>query len=103
MTETWRPAPGFEHSHQVSDRGAVRSVDRTVRRTDGSTYNHPGQPMRLRRHARYGYLLVDLLGVTCPVADLVLTAFVGPRPAGQHPQHADGDRGNCALENLAWG
>ena len=37
------------------------------------------------------------------IANLLLDAFVGPRPAGQECRHLDGDRSNDSLENLAWG
>jgi hypothetical protein len=36
------------------------------------------------------------------VADLVLEAFCGPRPAGHVASFKDGDKGNCRLGNLEW-
>lgn len=36
------------------------------------------------------------------VAELVLEAFVGPRPAGHVVHFKDGDRLNCDLSNLEW-
>jgi hypothetical protein len=36
------------------------------------------------------------------VHQLVLEAFVGPRPDGYHACHCDGDRKNNALSNLRW-
>ncbi len=36
------------------------------------------------------------------VAELVLEAFSGPRPAGHVVQFKDGNRLNCQLENLEW-
>ncbi len=37
------------------------------------------------------------------VHDLVLTAFVGPRPSGCDGCHVDGNRRNNCLANLRWG
>lgn len=34
---------------------------------------------------------------------LVLEAFVGPRPAGMEPRHLDGNTRNNQRSNLAWG
>jgi hypothetical protein len=39
---------------------------------------------------------------TRPVAELVLESFVGPRPPGHVLRFKDGDRLNCALDNLEW-
>lgn len=40
--------------------------------------------------------------VTRPVAELVLEAFVGPRPPGHVVRFLVGNRLNCAVENLEW-
>lgn len=40
---------------------------------------------------------------THQVHTLVLSAWSGPRPAGQEARHLDGDRHNNASANLAWG
>jgi len=37
------------------------------------------------------------------VHTLVLTAFIGPRPAGEECCHRNGDRADCRLSNLRWG
>jgi hypothetical protein len=39
---------------------------------------------------------------TRPVAELVLEAFVGPRPPSHVIRFKDGDRLNCDLANLEW-
>ena len=36
------------------------------------------------------------------MGELVLEAFVGPRPPGHVPRFKDGDRLNCHLTNLEW-
>jgi hypothetical protein len=37
------------------------------------------------------------------VHQLVLTAFVGPKPVGMETRHRDGNRQNNRLDNLMWG
>lgn len=37
------------------------------------------------------------------VADLVLEAFIGPRPTRKKAVHANGRKTDCRLENLSWG
>ena len=36
------------------------------------------------------------------VAELILEAFIGPRPLGQIVRFKDGNRLNCVLSNLEW-
>ena len=36
------------------------------------------------------------------LAEVVLEAFVGPKPPGHVVRFKDGDRLNCALDNLEW-
>lgn len=107
MTEQWRPVVGYETLYEVSDQGKVRSlgrVDSLGRRIaprvltaspDGEGYpsvglaaaSEPGRPGRI---------------VTHRVHVLVLTGFVGPRPAGAEACHSDDDPDHCTLVNLRW-
>ena len=109
-TEQWRPVPvpGFERRYQVSSAGRVRGVERCCH-----TGNKYGTPATRRVPAKViatvtdrGYLAVGLWANgrkrTRHVHTLVLEAFTGPRPAGCHAQHIDGDRTNNALSNLLW-
>jgi hypothetical protein len=64
----------------------------------------------LKPQLREGYWRVELndaragLRLARGVAQLVLLAFVGPRPVdATDVRHLDGDRMNNSLENLAWG
>lgn len=47
-------------------------------------------------------VLVHVGGRVRVLADLVLIAFTGRRPAGCEAHHKDGDAGHNALENLTW-
>jgi NUMOD4 motif-containing protein/HNH endonuclease len=104
MTEVWRPIPGYVGAYDVSNLGRVRSVDRVITRM---TKRGP-VPARLRgrvlrtNRTRGGYLTVTLGGRTVYVHALVLSTFVGPRPAGKQAAHWDGDRSNNRLGNLRW-
>jgi hypothetical protein len=89
--ELWLPVPGFDH-YEVSNQGRVRS-----HRRGGGRILRPGP-------SNYGHLSVVLgRGNTRMVHQLVLFAFVGPRPPGHDARHIDGDPANNRLENLCWG
>lgn len=90
VKENWRPVPGAE-MYSVSDLGRVK-----------------GPRRMLIQHPDDGYLKVTLcigagIRITKRVHDLVLSAFVGPRPEGHVSRHLDGARDHNSLANLAWG
>lgn len=94
MEETWKPIPGFEGRYEVSDKGNVRSLIR------GKGLLRPGLSSN-------GYLTVALRSPGIPtrsylVQELVLLAFVGPRPNGLIIRHLDGTRLNNCLNNLEY-
>lgn len=88
--ERWLPVPGFERFYSVSNMGRLFSWmnDRLI----ASKANHQG------------YVQVCLRGRHFSVSHLVLNAFAGPRPTSGswYVRHKDGDRSNCALDNLTW-
>lgn len=108
--EQWKPVIGHEMSYEVSDLGRVRSVDRIVRRKIGKgltpdrliSVAYPGS-LLAPGLASNGYLTVSLNGISRCVHILVLTAFVGPAPAGNECCHNDGVRTNNNAVNLRWG
>jgi HNH endonuclease len=67
--------------------------------------SHSGPWRKLRpRVGRRGYLQVKLArGKTHYVHDLVLSAFVGPRPPGKEACHGPGGRLDTRIENLRYG
>jgi hypothetical protein len=95
-TEEWRPVPGHP-GYDVSSHGRVRSY----RRRHGLV----AEPRLLSPVVgKTGYPHVAVTGrrhVT--VHTLVLTTFVGPRPANMECRHLDGNRLNPRLDNLRWG
>ena len=103
--ETWKPVPGYEGLYEVSDFGRVRSLDRRVRCAHGGTRFVRGQVLRPGTMNEYGHVSVMLGrggGSRC-VHDLVLSAFVGPRPEGFEARHLDTNGFDNRLPNLAWG
>ena len=105
MIETWRDIPGWEGLYQASDMGRVRSFDRHVPAKDASQALRRGRILiPVQKQGRY-------LAVTLAdgrrrkqylLHELVLLAFVGPRPSGQCGCHFDDDKANNVLANLRY-
>ena len=105
--EEWKTvpsAPGYE----VSNFGRVRSKDRFVQAKKSS---RRGTHLRFYKgkilspgRASSGHMTVACgKGVSRYVHELVLEAFVGPRPTGLECLHADDVPSNNKLGNLRWG
>lgn len=110
MTEIWKDISGFEGTYQVSDRGRVRSLTRTItaaNRWGGtSTRLKLGQNIALSPSTDgYGMVHLYLDGVRYPrmIHRVVAEAFIGPRPKGCEILHNDGDKTNFRLSNLRYG
>lgn len=110
----WKPVVGYEGLYEVSDDGFIRSLDRIVY---GGRWSETD-----KRFARGQILSESLRGskegnkypsvslcrdgeskILRPVHQLVLEAFVGPRPSDMLALHKDGNRYNCKADNLYWG
>lgn len=93
--ERWRPIPGFEDLHQVSDHGRVRSLS-----ASGAWL------IREQRTDLQGYRVITLHkyrgSKNMAVSRAVLLAFTGPCPKGWHACHTDGVKTNNLLSNLRW-
>lgn len=104
IVETWKPVPGFEDTHQVSDLGRVKSLGRLVRHPEGDQLRKD----RILKHwyTTDGYATVELQAnkrsKRVSVHILVLTTFVGPRPAGAQGCHNNGNPKDARLANLRW-
>lgn len=105
QAEQWRDIPTWETRYQVSDQGRVRSKD--IRTTDknGRKWNKTGT-IHGTHKKRNGYVYVNLKAAPRKqrryVHQLVLEAFVGPRPEGAEACHNNGNRADNRLENLRW-
>lgn len=103
--ETWLDLPGFEGLYQVSDEGRVRSMERTVMRSNGAPQRIKARQVKTRK-GRDGYMRTSLCKqgkvFHFTVHRMVMSAFVGARPDGQHIAHRDGVRHNNRLSNLRY-
>lgn len=109
----YRDVEGFD-GYRVGTDGSVWSC-LTVGRIKGTTHNgsgftqrDPNNWHRLKasrpddKHYSHVRLCRDCKPHTREVHRLVLEAFRGPCPTGMEGCHNDGNRENCALENLRW-
>lgn len=104
MAEEWRPVVGyydyFRTHYIVSNHG-------NVRRTVGGKGTIPNRDCRKIIHYQ-GYLQVSLSrgwqasSISHNIHNLVMEAFVGPRPIGFEVNHIDGDKSNNNLWNLEY-
>lgn len=105
QSERWLPVVGSDGFYEVSDQGRVRSVPRLITKRDGRTQPVPGRILKLGFDT-YGYPIITVRGngrkSTRTVHQLVLIAFVGPKPEGMECCHNDGNRTNNRLSNLRW-
>ena len=88
----WLPVVGFEGRYEVSDEGQVRGLRRGRLLSPAFVRGYPSVN-----------LSAGSLRKARKVHQLVLEAFVGPRPPGAQARHfPDRDTNNNRLENLSW-
>lgn len=105
-TERWMPIPDTDGHYEVSSLGRVKSVARTITRSDGKQ-----QPVRERMLKQgqntNGYWTVKIRvngkQRTLFVHRLLLTCFVRPPVDGEVTRHLNGIRTDNRLDNLSWG
>lgn len=81
--EIWKAIPGYEGKYEVSDLGRVRSLTRRVRVVPHGIETTRIVQGRILRPGKVkdGHVTVAVgKGNSRPVHQLVLEAFVGPRP-----------------------
>jgi NUMOD4 motif/HNH endonuclease len=107
--ERWRPVPGYEGAYEVSDLGRVRSLRRTVIRSNGRATVVRQRILRQSQYVADGrgtYRRVVLSkggqAKNFTVHILVMIAFVGPRPQGMDICHENGDGKDNRLVNLRY-
>ncbi len=104
-TVRYRSIPGWP-AYAVGDDGSVWSRGKSGYR---ATFRREGPWRRMKpAHAAFGYEVVVLhcrgrKRLYQTVHEIVLKAFVGPRPKGYHARHIDGNHLDNRLQNLTWG
>jgi hypothetical protein len=103
LKETWLPVLGFE-DYLVSDRGRVRSLDRTIVASDGKHKKLKGKLLKPNK-ASAGYFTVTLYREKIPhqmsLSHLVYRTFIGVEVAeGFYILHRNGKKSNNSLSNL---
>lgn len=111
--EFWMPIPGYEGAYAVSDQGNVKSIGRTIVRSDGAkpyltktkilAHRLCGAKAKPHERRNMAALRKDNMAKSIPVCALMLMAFVGPRPPLHHSCHKDGEISHNNLGNLYWG
>ena len=109
MAIEWRPVVGYEGFYEVSSDGQVRSVTRQVPYGRHGNTIYKGRLIK-KFFSKNGYDCVKLAfrgnTKTTYIHELVLKAFVGPRPITVERgeiRHLDGDKKNNCLSNLRYG
>lgn len=104
--ERWAPVLGFEGLYEVSSLGQVRSVARTIVRSNGWPMPVKGC-IRKAFIREKGYRSVVLARngeqTAYLVHVLVRMSFDGQRPEDLLCRHLNGDPTDNRLDNLAWG
>lgn len=106
--EKWLPIPGYEYGYEVSDKGRVKSLARTLVCTGPIRKRPNGKRVKeriLKQENIKGYLVVGLkerhkLVKKFLVHRLVLLAFIGPSDLTVN--HKDFNRMNNCFENLEY-
>jgi hypothetical protein len=105
-TERWLPITGYVGLYEVSDIGRVRSVLRTITRSDGKVKTFQGKILKPWINAS-GYAVVYLSrrGSQEPhlVHRLVLAAFTGACPEGQEGRHGPNGKLDNRASQLCYG
>ena len=106
LSEGWRAVVGYEGYYEVSDRGRVRSLERSFVDSIGRTRKFPGVEMSTPIGSG-GYPSVYLKRsgsvFSTAVHRLVADAFLGAKEVGQEVCHKNGNKFDPRASNLRWG
>lgn len=104
--EFWKDIPGYEGIYQVSNYGRVKSLDRTIEKTNGEVHHLTGKILNINVRKDDGtnlvYLWKNNKGHTFLLHRLVASCFI-PNPENKPEiNHIDGNRSNNSVTNLEW-
>lgn len=103
MREEWRDIAGYEGFYQVSNMGRVRSLNRTFKRSDGTTATYKGRILKpAGRPYLHVYLSKNNVHSMMRVHRLVAEAFVSNPKDLECVDHIDCDKTNNRADNLRW-
>ena len=100
MEEIWKDIPGWEGFYAASNYGRIKSLDRTVDRSNGTSAMLNGKILKLRLNHN-GYYDVCLGRNRYRVNRLVWKAFNGTIPEGMQVNHINEIRTDNAIWNLS--
>jgi hypothetical protein len=105
--EIWMPSPHAGYPYDVSNMGRVRRHSLASDRVRKKLPNRNYEPHILWGGLINGYRYVTMTMDGMPhkhdgVHELVLLAFIGPRPDGYYGCHKNGNRADNRLDNLKW-
>ena len=104
MEEEWRPVKGANNTYYVSNLGRVKSIDKIVHCSDGSTRYYRGK-LITQTENRCGYLYVHIgrpMDKSQLVHRLVAQAFVKNNSDGDCVNHINGNKKDNRHTNLEW-
>lgn len=104
--EVWRPIPGHEGKHEVSNFGRIRSCNRVVIRSNGTVYTVHGRILNPAVD-KDGYMQIALKGsgkkhTAVKVHRAVALAFIPNEFGKSEVNHINGNRSDNRIENLEW-
>lgn len=108
METVWRAIPGFT-DYEISDRGEIRSVQRTKTYRSGRKMSLTGKQKLLRKHPANGFLMTDLIDdrgkrrTVYPHKMVALVFVENDKPRKKKVViHLDGNPENNSAANLRW-
>lgn len=106
--ELWRPIRDFEHCYECSNYGRVRSIERTITRSDGKQHHRKGKILKPQANLKNGLFQVMLvLGrkyKLCYLHRIVAETWCNnPKPDEYNVvRHINGFLEDNRADNLIW-